>query len=245
MSHLPIREAIRQLESRGLVEHIPHRGGRVTEISLEDLRELYDARLVIEPEIISRAAENFSNEDAEAARAALARHAEALQMTEIWAAHTAFHFALYNPCRSRWLLRLVTPLWESSQRYRMTMPPLNSEMRRKEAQREHEEMLAACEAHDGARAAAVRAQPPRQDSEPHHRSDGRRSGLRPALTGTPARLTTSDEGSSMSGRFEGRVALVTGRGNRLRHCNRGGARRGRRSRRRSLPELGRRCRGDS
>jgi len=155
MTHLPIREAIRQLESRGLVEHIPHRGGRVTEISLEDLRELYDARLVIEPEIISRAAENFSNEDAEAARAALARHAEALQMTEIWAAHTAFHFALYNPCRSRWLLRLVTPLWESSQRYRMTMPPLNSEMRRKEAQREHEEMLAACEAHDGARAAAV------------------------------------------------------------------------------------------
>jgi len=158
MSHLPIREAIRQLENRGLVEHIPHRGGRVTEISLDDLGELYDARLLLEPEIIARAAERFTETDAEVARAALARYADASkqgQMTEVWAAHTAFHFALYAPCRSSWLLRLVTPLWESSQRYRMTMPPLNSEMRRKEAQQEHEEMLAACEAHDGERAATV------------------------------------------------------------------------------------------
>jgi DNA-binding GntR family transcriptional regulator len=158
MSHLPIREAIRQLEARGLVEHIPHRGGRVTELSLEDLRELYDARLLIEPEIISRAASTFTDDDAAAARDALARYAAAPtegQMTEVWAAHTAFHFALYRPCRSRWLMRLVTPLWESSQRYRLTMPPLNSEMRRKESQREHEEMLAACIEHDAARASSV------------------------------------------------------------------------------------------
>lgn len=158
MSHLPVREAIRQLESRGLVEHIPHRGGRVTEISLNDLRELYEARLLIEPEIIVRSAETFSEEDAIAARAALARYAEAStqgHIAEIWAAHTAFHFCLYTPCRSRWLLRLAEPLWESSQRYRMTVPPLNSERRRTEAKLEHEEMLAACEGHDPARAATV------------------------------------------------------------------------------------------
>jgi DNA-binding GntR family transcriptional regulator len=158
MSHLPIREAIRRLESRGLVEHIPHRGGRVTEISLDDLRELYEARLLIEPEIIARSAETFSEEEARAARAALARYDEAStqgHMAEIWAAHTAFHFCLYNPCRSSWLLRLVEPLWESSQRYRMTVPPLSSEMRRTEAKLEHEQMLTACEAHDPARAATV------------------------------------------------------------------------------------------
>jgi DNA-binding GntR family transcriptional regulator len=40
------------------------------------------------------------------------------------------------------------PLWESSQRYRLTMPPLNSERRREEAQSEHEQMLEACIAHD-------------------------------------------------------------------------------------------------
>ncbi|HEY5320291.1 MAG TPA: GntR family transcriptional regulator [Galbitalea sp.] len=158
MSHLPIREAIRQLESRGLVEHVPHRGGRVTEISLEDLRELYEARLLIEPDIIARSATSFTEVDADTARAALARHAQASeqgQMADVWSAHTAFHFALYNPCRSSWLVRLITPLWESSQRYRMTIPPLNSDMRRKEAQEEHQEILAACIAHDSERAARV------------------------------------------------------------------------------------------
>jgi DNA-binding GntR family transcriptional regulator len=158
MSHLPIREAIRQLESRGLVEHIPHRGGRVTEISLDDLRDLYEARLLLEPSIIARAAEHFSDDDARRARDALGRLDEASRKADVtatWAAHTAFHFALYEPSRSSWLLRLVTPLWESSQRYRMTMPPLNSEKRLQEARREHEQMLAASIAHEGAAASAI------------------------------------------------------------------------------------------
>ncbi len=158
MSHLPIREAIRQLESRGLVEHIPHRGGRVTELSLADLSELYEARLLIEPQIIAQAATAFTDEDAGVAREALERlavEADRSDTADIWAAHTEFHFALYRPSNSRWLLRLVTPLWESSQRYRMTMPPLNSEKRLHEAQLEHEQMLAACIAHDGGHAAHV------------------------------------------------------------------------------------------
>jgi DNA-binding GntR family transcriptional regulator len=158
MSHLPIREAIRQLESRGLVEHIPHRGGRVTEISPEDLRELYEARLLLEPAIIARAAESFGDSDAQRSREALDKLEAASRGAEAaatWAAHTAFHFSLYEPCSSRWLVRLVTPLWESSQRYRLTIPPLNSEKRLREAQREHEQMLAACVAHEPAAAAKI------------------------------------------------------------------------------------------
>lgn len=151
MSHLPIREAIRQLESRGLVEHIPHRGGRVTEISLDDLRQLYDARLVMETGIIRRAARQFTTDDTAFAQAALDRLADAQDRgssIEIWGAHTNFHFALYEPSASMWLVRLVRPLWESSQRYRLTIPPLDSANRREQAKAEHEEILAACAAHD-------------------------------------------------------------------------------------------------
>ena len=50
VSHSPVREAIRQLESHGLVEHVPHRGSHVTGLSLDDLAQLYDARLHVEPE---------------------------------------------------------------------------------------------------------------------------------------------------------------------------------------------------
>jgi DNA-binding GntR family transcriptional regulator len=155
MSHLPIREAIRRLESVGLAEHIPHRGGRVTELSLSDLGSLYEARLLLEPELVARAAERFGAPDAELARACLDRQAAAEgrgEIRDVWNAHTGFHFSLYRPSGSSWLLRLVAPLWESSQRYRLTMPPLNSERRRAEAQSEHEQILAACSEHDGERA---------------------------------------------------------------------------------------------
>ena len=147
MSHLPIREAIRQLESVGLVAHVPHRGASVAAISLDDLRQLYEARLLVEPAIIARAAPAFTGEDSAAATAALARQTEAEReraMAEIWAAHTDFHFALYRASKATWLLRLAEPLWNSSQRYRMTIAPLSSQRRRREAQREHKELLAAC-----------------------------------------------------------------------------------------------------
>jgi len=158
MSHLPIREAIRQLESLGLVAHVPHRGASVAAISLDDLRQLYDARLLVEPAIIARAALNFTDADAAAASDALARQAEAERdraTSEIWAAHTEFHFALYRPSDATWLLRLARPLWDSSQRYRMTMAPLSSEQRRREAHREHKQLLTACTNHDAERAATV------------------------------------------------------------------------------------------
>src|SRR5579863_5046974 len=109
MSAMPIREALRRLDAAGLVENIPHRGARVTELSIADLAEVYEARLALEPLAVSRAAERFTEEQAATATALL----EALNRlpddnsTETWAAHTAFHFALYDAADSRWLARLI------------------------------------------------------------------------------------------------------------------------------------------
>ena len=68
LSPMPIREALRQLDSLGLVENIPHRGARVTELSIDDLREDYDARLALEQLAVRHAAEKFTAEDAKLAR---------------------------------------------------------------------------------------------------------------------------------------------------------------------------------
>ena len=48
MSPMPIREALRLLDAVGLVENVPHRGARVTELSIADLREVYEARLALD-----------------------------------------------------------------------------------------------------------------------------------------------------------------------------------------------------
>jgi DNA-binding GntR family transcriptional regulator len=149
ISPTPIREALHRLEAVGLVENIPHRGARVTELSLDDLRDLYEARLRLEPLAIRKAAERFTPESAAAASGYLAaiKTAERRKaFDDAWKAHTQFHFALYRASGSPWLVRLITPLWESSQRYRLRLVPLRKDLERRSL--EHEQILHACTARD-------------------------------------------------------------------------------------------------
>jgi DNA-binding GntR family transcriptional regulator len=154
MSAMPIREAVRRLDAAGLVENIPHRGARVTELSIGDLAEVYDARLALEPLAVRRAAERFTDGAAAVAadRLAALNRLPDDNSPGTWSAHTAFHFALYDAAGSNWLVRLIRPLWETSERYRLAAP-----VKRKLATRrgEHELILQACIDHDTDRAAAA------------------------------------------------------------------------------------------
>lgn len=51
VSRAPIREAIRELEKEGIVETKPRRGSFVTKYSLEDIKEIFDIRLLLENNI--------------------------------------------------------------------------------------------------------------------------------------------------------------------------------------------------
>jgi DNA-binding GntR family transcriptional regulator len=48
VSTMPVREALRDLESEGLVTIYPHRGAIVTELTAEDLQDIYDIRATLE-----------------------------------------------------------------------------------------------------------------------------------------------------------------------------------------------------
>src|SRR5579862_7737618 len=147
MSAMPIREALRRLDAVGLVENIPHRGARVTQLSIEDLADVYEARLALEALAVRRAARGFTPEHAEGARARLATlNALADENSpETWAAHTAFHFSLYEAAGSAWLMRTIRPLWETSQRYRLAVSEARELANRRA---EHATILQACVDHD-------------------------------------------------------------------------------------------------
>jgi DNA-binding GntR family transcriptional regulator len=155
MSISPIREAVRHLEALGLAEHVPHHGAKVMGIDVEELRHLFSIRLALETMAVKRAAELFTAEDEEHARAHLAAFDEARRSTDVRGAvraHTGFHFALYEAARSPWLLRLIRPAWDSCERYRPVL--LTGEL-----QDRHEELdvelVDACSAHDPVRAGAA------------------------------------------------------------------------------------------
>lgn len=48
VSRTPIREALRELGARGLIELVPHRGGIVAQISLDQLSDMLDAECEME-----------------------------------------------------------------------------------------------------------------------------------------------------------------------------------------------------
>jgi DNA-binding GntR family transcriptional regulator len=144
MSISPVREAVRRLENLGLAVHVPHRGARVSELALDDLRDTYEVRLVLEPLAVRRAATRFTDEDEAVARAHLADYRRARERDEPRGArdaHAAFHFALYAASGSEWLLRLIRPAWENCERYRAISLQGRSS---REVEGEHERILGAC-----------------------------------------------------------------------------------------------------
>lgn len=56
LSRTPVREALRLLESEGLVRHRAGKGWAISFLDQEDLREIFDLKLILEPAAASRAA---------------------------------------------------------------------------------------------------------------------------------------------------------------------------------------------
>lgn len=63
ISRGPLREALRLLETEGLVKSYPGRGSFVAELSEKDIVEIYSLRTILEEEAIRLATRNSSRED--------------------------------------------------------------------------------------------------------------------------------------------------------------------------------------
>lgn len=65
VSRTPIREALRLLQTKGIVEYLPRRGVQVLEMTMDSLKEITDLRLVLESLSVRRAMERITEEDIE------------------------------------------------------------------------------------------------------------------------------------------------------------------------------------
>ncbi len=63
VSHMPIREALRQLEGEGVLVSQAHKGFRVEEITETYIDRIYDIRMAIEAVLARRAVERMTDDD--------------------------------------------------------------------------------------------------------------------------------------------------------------------------------------
>lgn len=144
VSLAPVREALAALEQEGQLTYRPRRGYFVTELRLEDLREIYALRTLLEDRAARRAApllDDDARERIELAAREVVEAAAAGDVAAELAANRRFHFALLDAPGQSHTLRLIRQLWDSTETYRALY--YNSPRERTEAVRAHERIVAA------------------------------------------------------------------------------------------------------
>jgi DNA-binding GntR family transcriptional regulator len=105
VSKTPVREALKTLAGTGLVVMSQYKGVTVRTVDADMAREVYDVRLLLEPEALRRSVRRGSALDA--ARDALARADQAADTAERSLANREFHRALYVSCGNPLLGRML------------------------------------------------------------------------------------------------------------------------------------------
>lgn len=156
ISRIPVRDALRQLESEGLVQIPTNRAARVAVVGIEELRELYDLREMIEPYAISRSVPLLSQPMLDRI-ATLAEMFDARidSEEEVLRIDKEFHLLSMSAVPSVRVKRLVQELLNATQQYRRAHWASNSEHSHPPISKDHHELVEALLNRDANRAAEI------------------------------------------------------------------------------------------
>ncbi|KQP01796.1 GntR family transcriptional regulator [Leifsonia sp. Leaf264] len=116
VSHIPIREALRRLESQGLIVLRQARAASVAPLSTADLAAIYRLRYEIELPLAGASA-GMRTPPQVSELDALLEASRDLDPEIAWQAHYDFHEALVHPAANAWDDRVLHTLWFAAERY--------------------------------------------------------------------------------------------------------------------------------
>lgn len=124
VGYSPLREALSRLASNGLVQFEEQCGFSVAPLTLEELYDIYNLRMQIEIMALERSMEYGDDYWEADVIACWHRYAKFMKTNEVLDPSTwdelerEFSFTLIKACKSPWLLKIQTMLYENAARYR-------------------------------------------------------------------------------------------------------------------------------
>lgn len=155
VSHIPVREAFRQLEAQGLVRIYPNRGAVVTKLTRHEMENVMDTRIMLELGAIKAAIVVMTEEDLNKAEEYLERYSAETDYNKFDELNLGLHFALYTPCDNQLLLGLIDQMHANVDRYIHPFfynPENDAELR---SVSEHRGLIDACRNKDTGLATAI------------------------------------------------------------------------------------------
>jgi DNA-binding GntR family transcriptional regulator len=118
VSFIPVRDALRVLESEGLVVNPPGRSATVAPLDLEEFHAIYRVRRLLEPDLGRRSVPHLEEAELDRLHQSVAEFGGAERgIDDIYDDHRAFHLALLAPAASTWDIRILMMIWRASERY--------------------------------------------------------------------------------------------------------------------------------
>ena len=142
ISRLPVREALIKLAAEGLVTLHHNRGAVVSQLSADEVEELYEIRCALEPTALRLAFPHFVDADLDRAEGIIEQTDDETDAGRWGELNWEFHRSLYQPAGRARLLDLIHTMHINVDRYlRFEMSILSYKA---QSQQEHRRILDAC-----------------------------------------------------------------------------------------------------
>jgi DNA-binding GntR family transcriptional regulator len=148
-SRLPVREALRILQSAGLVTLQSNKGAWVTRLDQKDCERSYQIRERLEPLLLRESMPGITTEDLAQLDELQERIEASADVEEFLVLDRALHWATYRHNDARELATIIGRLWDTTQHYRRAFSHLARESRTWIINAEHRLLIQALRDRDG------------------------------------------------------------------------------------------------
>lgn len=155
ISRIPVREALRRLESEGLMILVPNSGAWVSKLDRDEYIEIYKVRERLEPLAISESSARLTSETIGRMEEIALQIEQAADPDDFLRLDREFHLLSYEGANMPQLTQMIHRFWNSTQQYRRAFTATAGQAGMAAVYQEHRLILDALRRRDAEQAALI------------------------------------------------------------------------------------------